>query len=232
MGYIHNFCTSNSDRLEDEKGYYPWKIQMKSGFEYCEMWGVVSGMETQPLAGLQLGGDIWDKKDRLARVILGKSVTSELVIKITGTSTSEEAWTLLETEYSQTGSGLLMLWFKRLTRQLSPGGDVLAHVSGFQEAICHLANADFQIPSYIAAAILLSTLPSNPNEPTSWNNHVSGVKIDRNVTTLSSVIAGILEEKHRLTKDDQATTHKQESIFAALEHKAHASGNKFCMNCM
>ena len=46
------------------------------------MWGVVSGTETRPLAGLQLGGDIWDKKDRLARVILGKSVKLELVIKI------------------------------------------------------------------------------------------------------------------------------------------------------
>ena len=112
MGYIHNFCTSDSDRLEDEKGYYPWQIWMKSGFEYCEMWGIVSGTETQLLAGLQLGGDIWDKKDRLARVILGKSVKLELVIKIAGATTSKEAWTLLETEYSQIGSGSLMLWFR------------------------------------------------------------------------------------------------------------------------
>ena len=112
MGYIHNFCTSDSDQLEDEKGYYPWQIRMKSGFEYCEMWGVVSGTETQPLVGLQLGGDIWDKKDRLARVILGKSVKLELVIKIAGAMTSKEAWTLLETKYSQTRSGSLMLWFR------------------------------------------------------------------------------------------------------------------------
>ena len=112
MGYIHNFCTSDSDWLEDEKGYYPWQIQMKSRFEYCEMWGVISGTETQPLAGLQLSGDIWDKKDRLARVILGESVKLELVIKIAGTSTPKEAWTLLETEHSQTGSGSLRLWFR------------------------------------------------------------------------------------------------------------------------
>ena len=160
------------------------------------MWGVVSGMETQPLVGLQLGGDIWDKKDRLARVILGKSVKSELVIKIAGAMTSKEAWTLLETEYSQTGLGSLMLWFRQLTRQLNPSGDISAHVSGFQEAIHHLANANFQIPSYIAAAILLSTLPSDPNDPASWNNHVSGIKINKNITTLSSTIAGILKEKH------------------------------------
>ena len=73
------------------------------------MWGVVSGVETRPLTGLQLGGDIWDKKDWLARVILGKSVKLELVIKIVGAMTLKEAWTLLETEYSQTGSGSLMV---------------------------------------------------------------------------------------------------------------------------
>ena len=92
-------------------------------------------------------------------------------------------------------SSSLMLWFRRLTRQLSPGGDVSVHISNFQEAIHHLANANFQIPSYIATAILLSTLLSNPGDPSSWNNHVSGVKIDKLTTTLSSVIAGILEEK-------------------------------------
>ena len=108
----------------------------------------------------------------------------------------------------------------------------MAHVSGFQEAIRHLANADFQIPSYIAATILLSTLPSDPNDPTSWNNHVSGIKIDKNVTTLSSVIARILEEKCHLTEDNQAASQKQETAFAALEHKAHTSRKKFCTNCM
>ena len=231
-GYIHNFCTSDSDQLEDKKGYYPWQIQMKSGFEYCEMWGVVSGTETRLAPGLQLGSDIWDKKDRFAKVILDKSMKSELIIKITGAMTSHEAWNLLETEYSQTGSDSLMLWFRRLTRQLSPGGNILAHMSGFQEAIRHLANANFQILSYIAAAILLSTLLSDPGGPTSWNNFVSGIKIDLTTTALSSVISGILEEKQQLTEDDQATSHKHETAYVALKHKAHAQGKKFCMNCM
>ena len=230
-GYIHNCCTSDSDWLEDEKGYYPWQIWMKSGFEYCEMWGVVSGTETHLAPGLQLGGDIWDKKDRLTKVILSKSVKSELIIKITGATTSHEAWNLLETEYSQTGSGSLMLWFRRLTRQLSPSGDVLAHVSGFQEAIQHLTNANFQIPSYIAAAILLSMLLSDPRDPTSWNDFVLAIKIDLTTTTLLSVISGILKEKRRLTEDDQATSHKHETAYTALEHKAHAQGKKLCMNC-
>lgn len=188
-------------------------LKMKRGiilgrFEYCKMWGVVSGMETRPLPGLQLDSNIWDNKDRLMRVILSKSVKSELVIKIAGTTSLKEAWTLLESEYSQTRSGSLMLWFRWLTRQLSPGSDISVHISSFQEAIHHLTNADFQIPSYIAVTILLSTLPSDLNDPASWNNHISGVKIDKLTTTLSSVITGILEEKCWLTKDEQATLQK------------------------
>ena len=196
------------------------------------MWGVVSSTETWPLMGLQLGGDIWDKKDQLAKVILSKSAKSELVIKIAGTMILKEAWTFLKTEYSQTESDSLILWFWQLTRQLSPGGDVLAHVSGFQEAIHHLTNSDFQIPSYIATAILLSVLPSDPNNSVSWNNHASGVKFDKSFTTLSSVIARILEETCHLTKDNWAALQKQQSMFTALEHKACTSKKKFCRNCM
>jgi hypothetical protein len=55
-----------------------------------------------------------------------------------------------------------MLWFRQLTKQLSSGGNISAHITGFQEAICYLANTKFNIPSYITATILLSTLPSNP----------------------------------------------------------------------
>ena len=110
-------------------------------------------------------------------------------------------------------------------------GDILAHVSGFQEAIQHLTNANFQILSYITAAILLSILLSDPGDPASWNNFVLGIKIDLTTTTLLSVISGILEEKQWLTEDNQATSHKHETAYAALEHKAHAQGKMFCMNC-
>jgi len=66
------------------------------------------------------------------------------------------------------------------------------HVTSFQEAIHYLVNTEFNIPVYIAAAILLSALPSNPGNPHSWNQHVAGIKINKNTTTLSSVINGIL----------------------------------------
>jgi hypothetical protein len=125
-----------------------------------------------------------------------------------------------------------MLWFRRLTKQLPSGGDISAHVTGFQEAIRYLANTEFEIPGYIAAAILLSTLPSDPRDPHSWNQHVASIKIDKSTITLLSVINGILEEKHRLTEDNSTNAQKQELALTTLEQAAHNHGKPFCRNHM
>src|ERR1700683_3948387 len=137
-------------------------------------------------------------------------VKANLVIKVAHTKCVKESWDVFATEFSQTGSGSIMLCFRRLTKQLPSSSDISAHVTGFQEAICYLVNTEFNIPGYIAAAILLSTLPSDPRDPHSWNQHVTSVKIDKNTTTLSSVINGILKEKCHLTKDNSTDAQKQE----------------------
>jgi gag-polypeptide of LTR copia-type len=139
------------------------------------------------------------------------------VEKVAHIKYAKESWNVFASKFSQTGSGSIMLWFRCLTKQLPPGSNISAHITGFQEAICYLANAEFKIPGYIAAAILLFTLPSDPQDPASWNHHVAGVKIDKSTTTLSSVINGILEEKQHLTKDDKTDAWKQEQALATLE---------------
>src|ERR1700683_2833293 len=101
---------------------------------------------------------------------------------------------------------------------------------GFQEAIRYLANTEFNISGYIAAAILLSTLPSDPGDPHSWNQHVAGVKINKDITTLSSVVNGILEEKQRLTEDDKTDAQKQESALATLQQNTRKCSVLFCCN--
>ena len=189
------FPKSDSDRLENEDNYYVWSVRMKNAFESCDMWDVVNGTETMPSDTSTAEYRIWKKKDNLAKAMITQCIKSDLVIKVAHVKTSSESWNMFASEYSQTGSGSIMLWFRRLTKQLSPGSDVSAHVTGFQEAIRYLANTEFEIPSYIAAAILLSTLPSDPQDPQSWNSHVASVKIDKRTTTLSSVVNSILEEK-------------------------------------
>jgi hypothetical protein len=137
---------------------------MKNAFESCDMWDVVDGAETMPTDTTTAQYRIWKKKDNLAKAMITQCIKSDLVIKVAHAKTSTESWNMFASEYSQTGSGSIMLWFRRLTKQLSPGSDVSAHVTGFQEAIRYLANAEFEIPGYIAAAILLSTLPSDPQD--------------------------------------------------------------------
>ena len=188
------FPKAEADRLENEQNYYVWLIRMKNAFESCEMWHVVDGTEMIPSddSTNATKHQIWIKKDNLAKAMITQCIKADLVIKVAHAKHAKESWDTFLSEFSQTGSGSIMLWFRRLTKQLPSGGDVVTHVTGFQEAICYLMNAEFNIPGYIAAAILLSTLPSNPGDPHSWNQHVAGVKIDKNTTTLSSVVNGIL----------------------------------------
>jgi hypothetical protein len=216
---VHIFPKAEADRLENEQNYYVWSVRMKNAFETCEMWRVVDSSETIPSDDTTnvTKHRIWIKKDNLVKAMITQCIKADLVIKVAHAKHAKESWDIFLSEYSQTGSGSIMLWFRRLTKQLPSGGDISAHVTGFQEAIRYLANAEFNIPGYIAAAILLSTLPSNPGDPHSWNQHVAGVKIDKNTTTLSSVVNGILEEKQRLTEDDKTDAQKQEQALATTD---------------
>ena len=191
------FPKVESDRLENEENYYVWSVRMRNAFESCEMMGVVNGSETCPPDNTTniAKNRIWKKKDSLAKAMITQCVKADLIIKVAHVKHAKESWDVFASEFSQTGSGSIMLWFRPLTKQLPSGGDVSAHVTSFQEAIRYLANAEFEIPGYVAAAILLSTLPSDPGDPHSWNQHVAGVKIDKSSTTLSSVINDILKEK-------------------------------------
>ena len=136
---------------------------MKNVFESCEMMSVVDGSETiLPDDSANIAKhQIWKKKDNLTKAMITQCVKSDLVIKVAHIKHAKESWNVFASEFSQTGSGSIMLWFRRLTKQLPTGSDISAHVTSFQEAIRYLANTEFEIPGYIAAAILLSTLPSS-----------------------------------------------------------------------
>src|ERR1700728_1356599 len=207
---------------------------MKNMFETYKMWGVINSTKTIPSddSANMTKHRIWIKKHNLAKAMITQCVKADLVIKVAHAKRAKESWDVFATEFSQTGSGSIMLWFRRLTKQLPSSGDISAHVTGFQEAIRYLANAEFNIPGYIAAAILLSTLPSDPGDPHSWNQHVTGIKINKDTTTLSSVINSILEEKRRLTEDNSTDAQKQESALATLEQTARNCGKPFCRNHM
>jgi len=90
-------------------------------------------------------------------------------------------------------------------------------------------NANFSIPEPVTAAILLSTLPSNPKDLESWDYFIKGVKIDQTTTTLLSIINQILKEK--CCQSPATDTSQPESALAAREQAACVSSMKFCENC-
>jgi hypothetical protein len=182
------------------------------------MWHIIDGSETIPSDDTSNAAKhrMWIKKDNLTKAMIMQCIKADLVIEAVHAKHTKELWDTFLSEFSQTGSGLIMLRFRCLTKQLPSGGDVSTHIMGFQEAIRYLANAEFNIPSYIAAAILLSTLPSDPRDPHSWNQHVAGIKIDKNTTTLSSV-----SKKNNNSLRTTRPMHKNKSQHLLLLNRQH-----------
>ncbi|KAG2062502.1 hypothetical protein BDR04DRAFT_1165108 [Suillus decipiens] len=146
--------------------------------------------------------EVWMKMDTAASALIMQCIKGELVVKIIHMATSKAAWDLFASEYSQIGSGSIIYWFAHLTRHMPVGGDPAT------------------------AAIPLSTLPSDPKDPESWDYFIKGVKIDQTTTTLLSVINQILEEKR--CQSPATDTSQPEAALAAKERAAHANGTKFC----
>lgn len=224
-GSSQYFPSDGEQRLTNEENYLAWSVQMLRALRVFQLEKIVTGKEQKPTSDPDL--QEWLKKDAAALALITKCITAELVIKTMVHETSHEAWAALAEEFSQTGSGSVMLWFRRLVRPFAAGGDISQHVNGFTEAIRYLAKADFEIPQPIAAAILLSTLPSDPKDPESWNAFVGGYKIEKTKTTLTSVVNAILEEKRRLSEE----TVSQETALAVRERNARANGRSWCRNC-
>jgi len=200
---------------------------MKQALQYVGLWEIVTGTMLKPGAGVT-GDDTWIKMNAATSAMILQCIKTDLVVKIIHLTSAAEIWTLFASEYSQVGSGSIMYWFSRLTRHMSSGGDISAHITGFQEATRYLANAKFIIPESVMAAILLSTLPSDPKDPESWDYFIKGIRID-NSTTLSSVISLILEEKRR--QSPATNPAPAEAALAAREQTARANSKRFCRNC-
>ncbi|KAJ3479112.1 hypothetical protein NLI96_g9298 [Meripilus lineatus] len=223
------FPSSESEKLASEQDYFVWSVKMKKAFSTVGLLEVVDGTTPKPTEDDKGDLALWMMKDTAAMALLFKCVSKELVVTLARCDTAHDAWMNLETELSQTGSGSIILWFRTLVRAFNHGEDLATHVTNFTTARNHLAQADFPIPEFISAAILLSTLPADPADSNSYNNFVAGIKIDKKTTTLSSTINLVLEEKRR--RHNASDTSNSEVALAAMERAARASGKRFCRNC-
>ena len=86
---------------------------MKNVFETCDMWGVVNSSETIPSDDTAHAAKrrIWIKKDNLTKAMITQCIKAKLVIKVAHAKHAKESWDIFLSEFSQTGSGSIMLWF-------------------------------------------------------------------------------------------------------------------------
>ena len=86
---------------------------MKNTFKTYNMWGIINSSETILLDDMDnlIKHWIWKKNDNLVKAMIMQCVKANLVIKVAHTKCVKESWDVFATEFSQTGSGLIMLWF-------------------------------------------------------------------------------------------------------------------------
>lgn len=200
---------------------------METAFSGCKLWEIVDGTESKP-SDIDTEGKLeWEEKDTSALALIYKCCKTDVLINIANTNTSKGAWDVLASEYSQTGS--------RSGNALVPTNDQTTWIR--QQCFCtcnklsrsHLPSCQCQLyyaRTYIGCNFPL-TLPTNPKDPELWNNHIAGVRIYMEMTSLSSVINGILKEKCHLTEDNPAV----DSANAALERATCKCRHTFCNNC-
>jgi hypothetical protein len=170
--------------------------------------------------------------DRAALNVFMGCIASNLVIKVSSAKSSKEAWDALATEFSQSGTGSVMLWFRRLVKPYTLDDSLPKHITEFQEAVKQLQLTSFEIPDHITAAIRLCTLPSNPHDPDLWYQHIQGIQIVKDKTTLVSVAQGILDAKRRVPGSDVPSSKAVlATALATLECSARGEGKLFCTNC-
>ena len=102
-------------------------------FEVCELTDIVDGVEPEPSPGA--AREVWKKKNSVAKSFLLKSVSKDIIPRIVHYEKVSEIWEYLKMEYSQTGSGSVMMWFHSLTEHLSSNDEIPDHINHFQEAI-------------------------------------------------------------------------------------------------
>jgi hypothetical protein len=78
------------------------------------MWNIVNGSETIPSDGTTNATkcQIWIKKDNLAKAMITQCIKADLVIKVTHAKHAKESWHIFLSDFSQTSSGSIMLWFR------------------------------------------------------------------------------------------------------------------------
>ncbi len=223
------FPSKKDSKLIGESNYMVWAAQMQTAYHIAGLWDIAS-KDCRPSKDNTLETAIWEKRNLIALGLLQSSLNDDLIALMTHETHVFRIWQMFESQMSQKGSGSILLWFHQLTHSINLGSDISEHITHFQKALQHLMVAGWDIPEHIAACILLSTLPHDPNEADSWDGMVRQIKIDKDSTT-SSTINVLLDEKCHCAATNINDQQRQESAMAVLDCNAKSCGKLYYHNC-
>ncbi|KAI3611472.1 retrotransposon unclassified [Moniliophthora roreri] len=145
-------------------------------------------------------------------------------------SSSHKIWLALKQVGEQKGSGMLMYWMQHLVTPFSSSSDVEEHLKSFQECFSTLKKLDFNVSSYLEAALLLATLSANLKDLQSWYSFICAQLVNKE-TKLSDIVFSMGKATHADAAIAPQSGSAVESALATLERDAREKGRYWCMNC-
>uniref|UniRef100_A0A0W0GCT5 Reverse transcriptase Ty1/copia-type domain-containing protein n=1 Tax=Moniliophthora roreri TaxID=221103 RepID=A0A0W0GCT5_MONRR len=170
------------------------------------------------------------KKDNHAQVYLMWCIDESLIVQVGSLSSSHKIWLALKQVGEQKGSGMLMYWMQHLVTPFSSSSDVEEHLKSFQECFSTLKKLDFNVSSYLEAALLLATLSANLKDLQSWYSFICAQLVNKE-TKLSDIVFSMGKATHADAAIAPQSGSAVESALATLERDAREKGRYWCMNC-
>src|SRR5437660_11437482 len=101
---------------------------MHAAFGLCDLLELIVDSISKPIAR-HITEAIWKKMNAAARLLILKSISNLLVMKVLHLLETKEMWDLLAGEYTQAGSGSITYWLHQLMGIMPLGSNVLTHIN-------------------------------------------------------------------------------------------------------
>ncbi|ESK80911.1 retrovirus-related pol polyprotein [Moniliophthora roreri MCA 2997] len=202
---IQHFTTLKP--LVNHDNYVYWSSLMEKSLHLTDMYDVV--VDSIPKLSDPKSTEYanWVKKDNHAQVYLMQCIDESLIMQVGSLSSFHEIWLVLKQVGEQKGSGMLMYWMQHL------------------ECLSTLKELDFDVPSYLKAALLLTTLPADPKDSQFWYSFIHTQSVNKK-TKLSDIISSMCEATHADATIAPQSGSAVKSALATLERDAR--GRFYC----
>lgn len=169
------FPKDSDSKLKGEINYLPWSILFRKAAATINCDGILTGAMVKPDPSTHPDEYVvWYTMDSYITTLMLQCIQPSMFASINQMSAAD-SWNRLYMAYGPKGSGSIMTQFRRLTHPLPVSHNLKtleSHLEGFEAALVNLRQAGYDIDKGFASAILVTTLPYNPNDNQSWYNWI------------------------------------------------------------